>query len=129
MVDYEIFGDKKVVNSLNEITTRKIGAKSELNKFERELLKEQKGLKAKREALLLCVDFREKGITNQAGRNAYVEKQQIIKEFKENIDELKNYVDSLRLDYEAACDELSNYRLLIRLEISRRGLDVVEGKL
>lgn len=128
MVNYESFGDKKVVNSLSEITTRKIGAKNELNKFERELLKEQKGLKAKREALLLCVDFKEKGITNQAGRNAYVEKQQIIKEFKENIDELKNYVGSLRLDYESACDELSNYRLLIRLEISRRGLKSVEGE-
>ena len=117
---YMIFGDKEAAQGLNDLMCVKYELKSKLNKAERGVLTQQEALRAKREALLLSVDFKEKGITNQQGRNAYVEKQKVIKDFKEGIEKLKKTVDSLRWNYDLVCDEFSNYKLLIRLEISRR---------
>jgi hypothetical protein len=119
-VTYKEFGDDDIVLSLRELTEQKYDVKDQLNMAEHDLINEEMGLKAKRQALLLVTDFKSKNITNQAGRDAYVEKQNIVKEYKEGIEVLKKRVEQFKGEYELICDTLSNYRLLIRLEISRR---------
>lgn len=98
----------------------KYDVKCRLQKKEAQLKTQKDLLNIDKQDLLLNTDFKAKGITNQAGRNAYVDKNSAIMERKEKIEKKQADVDKLRLDYEWACDELENYKLLIRLEISRR---------
>ena len=125
---YMIFGDKEIVHGLNDLMCVKYDVKCRLGKKEAQLKTQKDLLNIDKQDLLLNTDFKSKGITNQAGRNAYVDKNSAIMERKEKIEKKQADVDKLRMDYEWACDELENYRLLIKLEISRRGLESVEGE-
>ena len=132
--DYTEFGDESIVNSLRGLTIGKYNAKLSLQQAEethdlaKETLKlKQSDLKSIQEQIRLDTDFKAQGITNKEGREAYISKQENVKKAVEVVNESEKIVKKSRKDmqfyeneYNLISDELSNYRLFIRLEISRR---------
>jgi CRISPR/Cas system-associated protein Cas5 (RAMP superfamily) len=119
-VNYTKFTDKETVVSLRNLTEQKYNIKHDLKKFEAQLKTEKELLNLDKQDLLLKTDFEAKGITNQKKRDAYVNKDPEIQKREKKIKIKQVEVDAQRVDYEIACDELENYRLLIRLEIAAR---------
>lgn len=132
--NYKEFGDKDIVLTLRCLTEQKSLIKLDVQEAENNLsiLREDlkgitQSLKDKKEDLLLNTDFEALNITNQPKRNAYVNKhedvkkiEKEIKDYKMNITEAQKNVQYSQNRYDMITEEQSNYKLLIRLEISRR---------
>lgn len=119
-VTYKEFKDDDIVLSLRELTEQKYDVKSELEDAERRYNALTKRINKKKEEILFKTDFKSKGITNQQGRTSYANNKVNAEQLQ--LDLLKKEVDEKRLEYSGVSEDLSNYKLLINLEISRRGM-------
>lgn len=118
--NYKEFGDKDIVLTLRCLTEQKALIKLDVQQAERKLNLLHQDLKDKKQELLLNTDFKAEGITNQAGRDAFISKDKEVVNLQNLIKEQEKNVEYSRNKYDMITDELSNYKLLIRLEISRR---------
>jgi hypothetical protein len=119
-VTYKEFKDDDIVLSLRELTEQKYDVKSELEDAERRYNALTKRINKKKEEILFKTDFKSKGITNQQGRTSYANNKVNAEQLQ--LDLLKKEVDEKRLEYSEVSEDLSNYKLMINLEISRRGM-------
>lgn len=118
--NYKEFGDSDIVLTLRCLTEQKSLIKLEVQESERKLNLLHQELKDKKQELLLNTDFKAEGITNQAGREAFISKDIDVIILQNLIQEQEKNVQYSRNKYDMITDEQSNYKLLIRLEISRR---------
>ena len=117
--NYKEFGDKDIVLTLRCLTEQKALIKLDVQEAERKLNCLHTDLKDKKQELLLNTDFKAEGITNQAGREAFMSKDKEVVNLQNLIKEQEKNVEYSRNKYDMITDEQSNYKLLIRLETSR----------
>lgn len=119
-VTYKEFQDDDIVLSLRELTEQKHEVKRELEDVEHKHNALTKRINKKKEEILFKTDFKSKGITNQTGRTSYANNKVSAEQLQ--LDLLQKEVDAKRIEYSEVSDDLSNYKLMIQLEISRRGM-------
>lgn len=132
--NYNEFGDSDIALTLRCLTEQKSlikldvqQAEDNLSLLREDLKKVTQNLKDKKEDLLLNTDFEALKITNQPKRNAYVNKHEDVKKIEKEITDYETHIKEAQKNvqysqnrYDMITEEQSNYKLLIRLEISRR---------
>lgn len=116
--NYDVFKDVDMVRSLEVLRFNKFKANQTVLKSDKRIKKEKMNLDIKKGELRIKTDFKAEGITNDKGRESYINK--VLKEDIDHLELLEEENRWFKIGLNDALDELTDYRLLIRLEISRR---------